>query len=146
MVGYAIFIRSLKRLQRRALLSGEAIRWAFKALTGQYDLRLDSLGRIFKNKLLFVRNGQRFRTRGDAQLLNIAVRPEAQGKGVARTLVTEGLRRMAGEGVPEVRLEVRPWNAPAVHVYETTGWHSVGRTRDAEGEWLVMVANPGARQ
>ena len=44
--------------------------------------------------------------------------------------------------VLEVRLEVRPWNAGAVHVYRKTGWREAGRTRDVEGEWLVMVANP----
>lgn len=146
LIGYAIFVRSLKGLQRRALLSGEALRWALKAITGQYDLRLGSMARILKNKALFIRNGQRYRTAGDAQLLNVAVHPNMRGRGVARALVTEGLGNLARQRIPEVRLEVRPRNRAAVRVYESTGWRTVGRTRDAEGEWLVMVANPAARR
>jgi len=75
-------------------------------------------------------------------LLNIAVLPAYQGKGVATALVRAGLDAMREMRVLEVRLEVRPWNAGAVHVYRKTGWREAGRTRDVEGEWLVMVANP----
>jgi len=52
------------------------------------------------------------------------------------------LKAMRDLRVPEVRLEVRPWNAPAIALYRNTGWREVGRTRDLEGEWIVMVANP----
>lgn len=100
--------------------------------------------RIFHNKLLFVTHGQKYRTDGDAQLLNIAVDPAHQGRGIARRLVTEGLRVMREQAVPEVRLEVRPGNRAALHLYEQTGWREVGRTRDLEGEWVVMVANPNS--
>ncbi len=142
LVGYAIFVESLKALQRRALLSGEAIRWAVRALVGGYDLRPVMIWRIFRNKLLFVTHGQKFRTTGDAQLLNVAVDPGHQGQGIARQLVARGLEVMRDRGVPEVRLEVRPGNASALRVYQKTGWREVGRTRDLEGEWVVMVANP----
>jgi ribosomal protein S18 acetylase RimI-like enzyme len=92
--------------------------------------------------VLFVRSGGRFRSKGDAQLLNIAVLPEYQAKGIATALVRAGLEAMRELGVPEVRLEVRSWNESAVRLYNKTGWHEVGRTRDLEGEWVVMVANP----
>jgi hypothetical protein len=36
---------------------------------------------------------------------------------------------------------VRPENASAVRVYSATGWLEAGRTRDEQGEWLVMRAN-----
>ena len=91
---------------------------------------------------MFVRSGGRYRTKGDAQLLNIAVLPGRQGKGIATALVEAGLAAMRDLGVREVRLEVRPSNEGAVHLYRKTGWREVGRTRDMEGEWLVMVANP----
>lgn len=141
LLGYAIFVRSLKRIQRRAVFSGAALRWAYEALRGGFALRLTVLPRILANKALFIRGGGRFRTRGDAQLLNVAVDPPAQGRGVARALVSEGLRAMCARGVTEVRLEVRPWNEAALRVYYRTGWRDVGRTRDLEGEWVVMVAN-----
>ena len=142
LVGYAIFVRSLKALQRRALLSGAAIHWSIRALTGGYDLRPIMIWRIFRNKLLFITHGQKYRTDGDAQLLYVAVDPAHQGQGIARRLVTQGLRALGEQGVPEVRLEVRPGNRAALRVYQQTGWREVGRTRDLEGEWVVMVANP----
>lgn len=142
LAGYAIFVPSLKRVQREAIRSGALLRWAWAALRGGFGLRLSAIPRIIGNKVLFVRSGGRYRTKGDAQLLNIAVLPEQQGKGIARALVEAGLGAMRDSLVPEVRLEVRPWNAGAVHLYHKTGWREAGKTRDMEGEWLVMVANP----
>lgn len=139
--GYAIFVPSLKAVQRRAILSGEVLKWSWNTIR-RGDLRWKHLLGIARNKMLFVRGGQRFRTKGDAQLLNVAVDPAAQGRGIAQRLVTAGMQAMRERSVPEVRLEVRPWNAPAVHVYRKLGWREAGRTRDLEGEWLVMVANP----
>lgn len=142
LVGYAIFAPSLKRVQREAVLRGAVFRWALSALRGGFALRFSAVWRVLLNKALFVCSGARFRTKGDAQLLNIAVRPDAQRRGVGDALVRKGLRVMRELAVPEVRLEVRPWNHAALMLYERTGWHEVGRTRDLEGEWLVMTANP----
>ncbi|GAC1388192.1 MAG: hypothetical protein NVSMB31_01770 [Vulcanimicrobiaceae bacterium] len=141
LVGYAIFVPSLKEVQRRAILSGAVFRWSWNTIRSG-DFRFRSLLRIVQNKAMFLRGGQRFRTRGDSQLLNVAVDPSQQGRGIAQKLVIAGLQAMRAAGVPEVRLEVRPSNLAALHVYEKTGWREAGRTRDLEGEWLVMVANP----
>ena len=141
LVGYAIFVPSLKEVQRRAILSGEVFRWSWKTVV-RGEFRLRDLLRIVQNKALFIRTGQRHRTQGDSQLLNVAVDPSARGRGIAQQLVVAGLEAMRKVNVPEVRLEVRPWNKAAVAVYEKTGWRETGRTQDLEGEWLVMVANP----
>ena len=141
LVGYAIFVPSLKEVQRRAVLSGAVLRWSWKALL-RGELRPHAVSRIVRNKILFVSSGQRFRSKGDAQLLNVAVDPHAQTRGLATQLVRSGMAAMRNANVPEIRLEVRPWNKPAIAVYEKTGWREAGRTRDLEGEWLVMVANP----
>lgn len=122
--------------------SGEVIKWLIHALTGRYQFKVGALFRTLGNKAKFLFAGQKFRTKGDAQLLNIAVDPSVQGKGIAKKLVAAGLSRMRAARVAEVRLEVRPWNDSAVRVYESTGWREVGRTRDLGGEWIVMVANP----
>lgn len=142
LVGYAIFVPSLRRVQQEAIRRGAVLRWAVSALRGGFALRFSAVWRVLLNKVLFVRSGGRYRTKGDAQLLNIAVDPRAQGRGIATELVREGLRVMRELGVPEVRLEVRPWNVGAVRVYRKTGWREAGRTKDLEGEWLVMTANP----
>jgi len=142
LAGYAIFISSLKRVQRDAIRTGAVFRWAFAALRGGFGLRLSAIPRILANKVLFVRSGGRYRGKGDAQLLNVAVSPAHQGKGIATALMQAGLQAMRAQGLSEVRLEVRPWNENAVRLYRKTGWRAVGRTRDLEGEWLVMVTNP----
>jgi ribosomal protein S18 acetylase RimI-like enzyme len=142
LVGYAIFVSSLKRIQREAIRRGAVVRWVFAALRGGFALRFSALWRVLLNKIMFVKYSGSFRTRGDAQLLNIAVDPQVQGRGVATALVLAGLDVMRQARVPEVRLEVRPWNSRAVKLYERTGWREAGRTRDLEGEWLVMTAKP----
>lgn len=141
LAGYAIFVPSLKRVQREAIRRGAVLRWALLALRGGFGLRVSALPRVLLNKLFFVRSGGRYRRTGDAQLLNIAVDGARQGRGVATALVTAGLQAMRELGVREVRLEVRPWNLGALRLYEKTGWREVGRTRDLEGEWIVMIAS-----
>lgn len=142
LVGYALFVPSLRAVQRRAVVSGAAFTWALRAVLGHYDMRPGRLVRTLQNKVYFLAHGRRFRTCGDAQLLNIAVDPSRQGHGIARRLIDAGLQGLRAARVPEVRLEVRPANAPAIALYRKTGWREVGRTRDLEGEWIVMVANP----
>jgi len=142
LVGYALFVPSLRAVQRSAVFSGAVFKWIARGVSGQYDMRPGRLTRTLRNKLYFLFQGHRFRTHGDAQLLNVAVEPEAQGRGIAKGLINVGLQALHALKVPEVRLEVRPSNAAAIALYFKTGWREVGRTRDLEGEWIVMVANP----
>ena len=141
-IGYALFTSSVKRLQRRALTSGAAIRWSLKALAGRYGIRWSGVARQMWNKMLFVRTSRDFRTQGDAQLLNIAVAARARGRGVAKALVLAGMRVLGEEGIAEVRLEVMPDNAPAIAAYRDAGFVQRGRMRNVYGEWLVMTADP----
>jgi len=142
LIGYAIFTHSIKTLQRRALREGKLLVWTARALSGRYGIRWFHVGRLLWNKVLFVGGAARFRTAGDAQLLNIAVSPAARGKGVAKALVRAGLRYLAQRKAPEVRLEVRPDNLAAIAAYRDNGFVERGRTSDAGGEWLVMTAHP----
>ncbi len=140
LAGYAIFSASVRAVQRRALLSGAWLGWAFQFARGPGALRPRVLLVRLANKLSFVRDGARFRERGAAQLINLAVDPAAQNRGCGKLLVRAGLAYLRSCGVSECRLEVRPENRSAVRVYVATGWFEAGRTRDAQGEWLVMRA------
>jgi ribosomal protein S18 acetylase RimI-like enzyme len=140
--GYAIFTSSIRALQRRAVMHGAIFVWALRALSGRYGIRWLSAGKLFWNKLLFVGNSGRFRTEGDAQLINIAVSPDVRGKGVAKALTRAGLNYLAQHRVPEVRLEVRPDNLAAIAAYRANGFVEGGNVRDSAGEWLVMTARP----
>lgn len=64
------------------------------------------------------------------ELGNVAVSPEARGRGVGAMLVKEIVGRAARRGVRELFLEVRPSNATARHLYDKFGFAQVGRRRN----------------
>ena len=64
---------------------------------------------------------------GEAELLRIAVAPEAQGQGLGRVLLEACQRDLAAEGLVHLFLEVRPTNASALRLYEACGWELCGR-------------------
>ncbi len=140
LIGYAIVTRSVSSIRRYALRRGCVLRWAWRAIRGSYGLRWAALARTAWNKFLFVRFGRRFRSRGDAQILNVAVTRMWRGRGVAKALLREGLAYLATVGAGEVRLEVRPDNEAALAVYRACGFTERGRLVDAGGEWVVMTA------
>lgn len=63
----------------------------------------------------------------EAELIDIAVEPALQGRGLGRQLMEALLREAAAAAV--VHLEVRPDNGPAVRLYEACGFRRVGRRR-----------------
>jgi ribosomal-protein-alanine N-acetyltransferase len=62
----------------------------------------------------------------ESHLLNIAVRPDARGRGIGRSLLMECLRRGARAGASRIFLEVRPSNQQAIRMYRREGFHFVG--------------------
>ncbi len=66
-------------------------------------------------------------TAADEATLNaITVDPAARGRGCGAFLLNALLRELAAEGVAEVYLEVRTRNAPAIALYEKTGFVRTG--------------------
>jgi ribosomal protein S18 acetylase RimI-like enzyme len=139
LLGYAFITSSVSGLRREAIRRLAPVRWAWRALCGRYGIVWMHVARLFANKNAFARSSGEFRTAGDAQLLNIATAASARGQGVASALVRAALSYLRERGVPELRLEVRPDNAPALSVYTRAGFFEVGRTRDSGGEWVVMI-------
>jgi len=66
---------------------------------------------------------------GEADVLNIAVRPPDQGRGLGGELLDSGLAAVIARGVHEVFLEVRESNAAALALYESRGFKSVSRRK-----------------
>lgn len=62
---------------------------------------------------------------GQADLLNIAVAPEAQRRGIARSLLLF-LLGLLGDGIDSIFLEVRASNHGAIRLYEDLGFNQVG--------------------
>lgn len=63
---------------------------------------------------------------GEAHVLNLCVRPEAQGRGLARRMLKHLLNWARMFDVKTVFLEVRPSNVRAVRLYQGMGFCEVG--------------------
>jgi len=66
---------------------------------------------------------------GEAHVLNVCVREEYRGRGMARKLLLYLIERARGAGMYEAFLEVRPSNTAAAGLYHSLGFEQVGVRR-----------------
>jgi len=78
------------------------------------------------------------RAADEAEILSVAVSSACRGRGLARDLLQLHLRRLAGDGVRAVFLEVDETNTPALRLYRRAGFREVGRRPN-------YYATPGAQ-
>jgi ribosomal-protein-alanine N-acetyltransferase len=64
---------------------------------------------------------------GEAEILTLAVAPNARRMGLGRALVEAAARKAARAGAGSLFLEVAQDNAAAIGLYEATGFAIVGR-------------------
>ena len=127
------------RLWARAVYSGSLLLWLGKWVLGRYHIPLSAVRTIVRNKLLFVGSEKQHSPPGRyGRILSVAVAHEARGMGFGTQLVRHGLEHLAHRGLDYVKLEVRPDNHTALRIYTESGFLPVGRTRDVQGDWLVM--------
>ena len=142
--GYNFAPSAFSRLVRTAIWRGHLARIAWCWLLRRYGFGLHPVFVAARNWLSLLRDAAEEQFASDARIFSIAVHPDFQGLGIGNGLMRAGLGYLASRGVQRVRLEVRPQNAPAVHLYEKYGFTMVGRTRDTQGEWLIMLKDmPG---
>lgn len=140
-VGYVVVPRTMGRVWAKAVLGGYVFLWVGKWLAGRYGISLRRAATILANKALFAGYGGEQLLRGYAQVLSVAVDPRARGRGIGRQLVQAGLELLRSQGASTVKLEVRPGNEPARRMYLRLGFRETGRSRDSQGEWIVMAAH-----
>lgn len=63
----------------------------------------------------------------EAELLNIAITPNLQGKGFGKYLLQQLMQQASKQGAHECFLEVRESNHAAYHLYEAFGFNEIGR-------------------
>ena len=63
---------------------------------------------------------------GESDMMNIAVHPDYRRQGLAEQLVEELCKALKQGGNTWLTLEVRASNAPAIALYEKTGFSQVG--------------------
>jgi ribosomal-protein-alanine N-acetyltransferase len=66
---------------------------------------------------------------GEAHILNICIRDEYRGRGLARKALVYLLDRARASGMYEAFLEVRPSNTAAARLYHSMGFVQVGLRR-----------------
>lgn len=139
LLGYCFAPRRVSRLWGAFFSRGFAFRWAVKLVAGQLGVGWAQVRRVLPDKASFLKTALTHGQGSGARILSLGVSPAAQGRGVGGALLKAALDRFDELGEPEVQLEVRPWNEPAVRLYRRSGFVETGRTRDTQGEWLVML-------
>lgn len=66
---------------------------------------------------------------GEAEILTVAVRPEARRRGLGRCLVRAAAGKALAMGAGALFLEVAVDNEPALRLYESLGFAQAGRRR-----------------
>jgi [ribosomal protein S18]-alanine N-acetyltransferase len=66
---------------------------------------------------------------GQGEIANLAVDPDARGRGIGSALLDAALDHAKQQGTEEVFLEVRSSNVMARQLYESRGFSEVGRRR-----------------
>lgn len=84
---------------------------------------------------------------GEAELLNICIDSNHQGKGYAKALLHHLIEHAADKDNHEMYLEVRVTNTPAIHIYEQAGFNEIGRRKNyyptkAGKEDAILMALP----
>lgn len=85
---------------------------------------------------------------GEGEILNLAVAPEARGRGLGGHLLEAALESLALAGAREVYLEVRDTNAAAQSLYHRRGFRAIGRRaryyrNPVEDAIVLRLALPG---
>lgn len=84
----------------------------------------------------------------ELHVTNIAVHPDLRRRGLGRAMLAQTLDDARRRGFRLVVLEVRPSNVEALRLYESFGFHVIGRRRgyyyDTGEDALVMEAALGA--
>jgi [ribosomal protein S18]-alanine N-acetyltransferase len=137
--GYIFAPVYLPGLFSAALRRGHLWRMAGRYLSGAYGVGLRPVLVAARNFWHLWREALQPSLRCDARVFSVAVDPGFQGRGLGTGLLREALAYLRGRAARCVRLEVRPENVAAVRVYERAGFSVRGRTRDTQGEWLVML-------
>ena len=137
-VGYILATTDVARLRRAAFWQGYCLRLLWRTLSGSYDLRWRTLRILAADKWAFLRGARRWGAQG-TRLLSLAVHPGHQSQGIGRQLIQAALEYLRNKRAQPIRLEVRPDNAAALHLYQAAGFRARGEYCDSQGKWLVMV-------
>jgi [ribosomal protein S18]-alanine N-acetyltransferase len=99
---------------------------SFRSLIGQERVTFLVAETVAGADPIVVGHGVLWRIADEAELANLAVSPDAQGRGVAGALLDRLLEEASDTGVLTVFLEVRASNRAALRLYEGRGFRQIG--------------------
>ena len=67
---------------------------------------------------------------GEAHILNLAIHPEHQGRGLGKGMIEHLMQLAEQHGADTAFLEVRPSNVTAIRLYDSLGFNQVGLRKD----------------
>ena len=82
---------------------------------------------------------------GEAQIYNIAVAPEARGRGTGEALLEHLIDKADASGCAVINLEVRAGNDAALGLYKKLGFREVGRRKkyyNGKEDAILMDLDP----
>jgi ribosomal protein S18 acetylase RimI-like enzyme len=141
LAGYIITPARLSGIVRQFLHPRQFLRISLPLLADRYQLPPHAIGVSLRNTWHSWRELRRDKPElaCEARILSVAVHPRSHGQGLGQALCRAGLAYLRGQGATCVRLEVRPQNAPAHHLYTKLGFTLRGQTSDSQGLWDIML-------
>lgn len=127
--------------------------WSRRAFVAEVEDKAISIPRVARLDGRVVGYAVAWRVAEELHIGNLAVAPEAQGRGIGAALLGDLLELAEKESLQYATLEVRTSNARAIALYEGYGFRSVALRRryypDNNEDAMVMfkdLAPPGARK
>lgn len=119
-VGFATFTTNLKGLYK-SIMKKNLFRFSFLLFGKLFSFK--TVKKIFET--LFYPNRINTMDLPNAELLSIAVAESDRGKGIAITLIRQGLKECHERGIPKVKVLVADFNKPANTLYQKTGFEKI---------------------
>lgn len=131
-IGYCFYLNSTDK--------PEGPRWGQLLRTlGQMarKITLCEAARLLYNQLVMAAAARRTEKtpKPQAQILSVAISPVFQGQGLGTRLLRHAIKELRPHSIG---LNVRMDNLPGRRLYASTGFLTIGATRDLTGEWLIL--------
>lgn len=135
--GYIVMVDNIKKLWFKAITTGFFLKMAYWLVSRKIVLDGKNLLKIIKNKIFYMKF--EVSTPPSAQILSIAVAQKYRQMGIGKSLVKAGIDFIDSLCIKRIKLEVRPENTAALTTYKRFGFKQIGKTKDLQGNWLIMV-------
>ncbi|MHC4115473.1 MAG: GNAT family N-acetyltransferase [Planctomycetota bacterium] len=137
-LGFIAFSTNLSRLYQYAILK-KGLKFAFILIPKMMSLQI--IRKVWAN--LFYPKKMKLMNLPGAELLSIAVAPEARGRRIAKQLVVAGFQECSKRGIDKIKVLVAVQNEEANKLYLKCGFKLVGQIENHRVLSNIYVAMTG---